>query len=124
MRKKGFMNKALLTFILVLLISSCSSTQKAWSKFEPMEYAYVITNGKDPEPLLKENNVKYYCEAVAYTSDKLNKACYVEKTFAQKTNEFSRSLEKTPVAVLKDIIIIGKVSIQAIAVIFHGGKTF
>ena len=112
-----------LIFALVL-VASCSSTQKVWSTFKPSEYVYVMTDGKDPEPILKENNIDYYCEKVAYTSDKLNKACYVEKTLAQKTNEFTRSLTNTPKAMAKDILVIGKVTIQAIAVVLQGSTSF
>lgn len=115
----------LYTLILTLtLVASCSSTQKAWSTFKPAEYAYIITDGKDPEPLLKENNIKYFCEEVTYSSDNLNKACFVEKSLAQKTNEFTRSLTKTPKAMAKDIFVIGKVTIQAIAVLLQGGTSF
>ena len=114
-------------YSLVLALAfaaSCSSTQKAWSTFKPAEYAYVMTDGKDPEPILKENNIDYYCEKVAYTSDKLNKACYVEKTLAQKSSEFTHSLANTPKAMAKDILVIGKVTIQAIAVVLQGGTSF
>lgn len=87
-----------------------------------MEYAYVETNGEDPEPLLIKGGARYYCENVMLTSDGLNKACYVEKTFAQKTGEFKRSLLKTPEALARDLIVIGKVTVQAIAVLVNGGS--
>lgn len=112
-----------LMFTLVLVVS-CSSTQKAWFTFKPAEYAYVMTDGIDPEPLLKENKVNYFCEKLAYSSHNLNKACSVEKTLAQKTNEFTRSLADTPESMAKDIFVIGKVSIQAIAVLLQGCTSF
>lgn len=118
--KQNFI-KAAVTIVSLFCAVSCSSTQEAWSNYKPSEYVYVVTDGKDPEPLLKEKGVNYYCEEAVYTSDKLNKACYVEKTLAQKTDEFTRSLADTPVAMAKDIIVIGKVTLTAIAVLFRGG---
>jgi len=113
--------KAAITVLALSGVVSCTSTQEAWSGFKPSEYVYVVTNGKDPEPLLKEQGVKYYCEEGVITSDKLNKACYVEKSLAQKTDEFTSSLADTPLALAKDIIVIGKVTLTAIAVLFRGG---
>lgn len=102
-------------------MSSCASTQKAWSQFKPTEFAYIHTNGIDPEPMLINKKVKYYCNKVSYSSDNTNKACYVEKTLAQKTNEFAFALENTPKALAKDIIVVGSVTLQALA-LFLGGN--
>ncbi|GGF81319.1 hypothetical protein [Alteromonas lipolytica] len=98
----------------LFLLASCTSTQEAWSNYKPSEYVYVVTEGVDPEPVLKESGVNYYCEEAEYTSDGLNKACYVEKSLAQKTDEFKRSLADTPVAMAKDFIVIGKVTLEAL----------
>lgn len=75
--------KAVITVFALSGVVSCTSTQEALSGFKP--YVYVVTNGKDPEPLLKELGEKYYCEDGVITSDKLNKACCVEKSLAHKT---------------------------------------
>jgi len=98
----------------ILSITSCASTQKAWSKFEPSEYAYVESNGSDPEPMLIKNELHYYCTEVKYSSDNLNKACYVEKSLAQQSKEFSTALLKTPEALVKDMVVVGKITIQAL----------
>ena len=107
--------------LVALVLSSCTSTEKVWSKYKPDEYAYVVSNGIDPEPELKKADVKYYCEKVIQSSSGLDKACYVEKSLAQKTNEFNKVLMKTPEALAKDIIVVGKVTLVALASILGDG---
>lgn len=106
---------------IALAITSCTSTEKVWSKYKPAEYAYVFSDGIDPEPELKKADVKYYCKKVIYSSSGLDKACYVEKSLAQKTNEFNETLMKTPEALAKDIVVVGKVTLVALASILGDG---
>ena len=115
------MNKICILIISAILLTSCASTEKVWSKYKPDEYAYVVSNGVDPEPELKKSNVKYYCKKVIQSSSGLDKACYVEKSLAQKTNEFNKTLMKTPEALAKDIIVVGKVTLTALAMILGDG---
>lgn len=115
------MNKFCLLILVALVLSSCTSTEKVWSKYKPDEYAYVVSNGIDPEPELKKADVKYYCKKVIQSSSGLDKACYVEKSLAQKTNEFNKFLMKTPEALAKDIIVVGKVTLVALASILGDG---
>jgi len=107
--------------ITLLFLVSCTSTEKVWSKYKPDEYAYVVSNGVDPEPELKKADVKYYCKKVIQSSSGLDKACYVEKSLAQKTNEFNKTLMKTPEALAKDIIVVGKVTLTALAILLGDG---
>ena len=115
------MNKLCLLILSTFVLSSCSSTGEVWSKYKPSEYAYVVSNGIDPEPELKNADVKYYCEKVIQSSSGLDKACYVKKSLAQKTNEFSAALIDTPKALAKDIIVVGRVTLVALASILGDG---
>ena len=115
------MNKVCILIISVFVLVSCTSTEKVWSKYKPDEYAYVVSNGVDPEPELKKADVKYYCKKVIQSSSGLDKACYVEKSLAQKTNEFNKTLMKTPVALAKDILVVGKVTLTALATMLGDG---
>jgi len=115
------MNKFCLSILIALALLSCSSTEKVWSKYKPDEYAYIVSDGVDPEPELIKAGVKYYCKKVIYSSSGLDKACYAEKSLAQKTNEFNETLMKTPEALAKDIVVVGKVTLIALATILGDG---
>ncbi len=115
------MNKSFILILITLASTSCTSTEKVWSKYKPAEYAYVVSDGIDPEPELKKADVKYYCKEVIYSSSGLDKACYVEKSLAKKTNEFNETLMKTPAALAKDIVVVGKVTLVALASILGDG---
>ena len=115
------MNKFCVLILIALVSTSCASTSEVWSKYKPGEYAYVVSDGVDPEPQLKKADVKYYCKKVIQSSSGLDKACYVEKSLAQKTNEFNKTLMKTPEALAKDIIVVGKVTLVALASILGDG---
>lgn len=112
------MKKIFLLIVSISLIISCASTKKAWSKFKPNEYAYVHTNGIDPEPRLIKHNINYFCKKVSYSSDNLTKACYVEKSLSKKIHEFNNALLKTPKALLIDSRF-GEVSIIALDLFFY-----
>lgn len=115
------MNKIIVLIFIALAVTSCTSTGKVWSKYKPAEYAYVVSDGIDPEPELKKADVKYYCKKVINSSSGLDKACYVEKSLAQKTNEFNEALMKTPAALAKDILVVGKVTLIALSTILGVG---
>jgi len=105
----------------VLILLGCESTGKVWSEYKPDEYAYVVSDGVDPEPQLKKAGVAYYCKKLMQSSSGLDKACYIEKTLAQKTSDFSDAVIKTPKALAQDIIVVGKVTLTALAAVLGNG---
>ena len=95
------MNKSIFALMVLILLTSCSQTIKAWKNTKPTEYLEVY--GKENLPKeLKEQKVPFKCVDLIYSSRGYTKKCYVEKAFANKRADWSTRLYETSKGFLTD----------------------
>jgi hypothetical protein len=112
------MKKSVLALMLLILLTSCSQTIKAWRNTQPTEYLEVY--GKENLPKeLKKQKVPFKCVDLLYSSRGYSQKCYVEKVFANKRADWSTRLYETSKGFLTDtgenLLITGQLIIFSLA---------
>ncbi len=112
----AIITQRILIISAVFLLTSCTNTQEAWNKHDPNEYLKVQGPASIEEDI-KARGVDYFCQSIAYSSEGHEKTCYVERSSAEKVEEWNIRLAKTSFAVVKDatqiVIVVGYLALQA-----------
>lgn len=102
--------------LLILNITACSHSYKAWRKYEPSEYLEVYVNDMLEQDLVKKG-IDYNCVELEYSSEGYTKKCYVKKTAAEQLHDWQVRLYKTSIAASLDgaiiFLVIGYLILQS-----------